>query len=67
MTKVDYREYMSKLGFASKHFKDWINDIVFAGGVKFPYHPDEFLTKLKVSDKFATMFFEIEDDFLQLL
>jgi len=59
MSKNDYREFVSTLGFSSKYFKDWINESVFKGGVKFPYHPEEFLTKLKIADKSAHMFFEI--------
>lgn len=46
MSQNDYREFISTLGFSSKYFKQWINQYIFAGGVKFPYKPTEFKTDL---------------------
>ena len=63
MTKNEYREFVSTLGFSSKYFKNWMNNVVFKGGAKFPYHPDEFLTKIKIGDNYGVIFFEIEDEF----
>jgi len=47
MTKNEYREFISTLGFSSKYFKDWINRAVFADGTKLPYKLNEFKTDIK--------------------
>ena len=67
MSKNEYREFISTLGFSARYWKDWINQSVFKGGVWFPYKPDEFLTDLKFQEKSAHLFFELEPEIASLL
>ena len=67
MTKNEYREFISTLGFSSKYFRDWINSAVFKDGVALPYRLDEFKTDIKFQDKSMHMFFEIEENFAETL
>ena len=67
ISKNEYREFLHTLGFSAKYFKNWINESVFKGKTRFPYKPEEFLTKLKFANKSVHLFFEIENEFLQLL
>lgn len=67
MTPKEYREFISALGFSAKYFRDWINESVFAGTVRLPYRPNELLTRVKFQDKSAHVFFEIENEFLQMM
>jgi hypothetical protein len=47
MTKNEYREFISTLGFSAKYFRDWINTSVFKDGVALPYKLSEFKTDIK--------------------
>ena len=47
VTKNEYREFISTLGFSAKYFKDWINSSVFKDGVALPYKLTEFKTDIK--------------------
>jgi hypothetical protein len=67
MTKNEYREFISTLGFSAKYFRDWINSAVFKDGVALPYRIDEFKTDIKFQDKSMHMFFEIEENFSEAL
>ena len=63
MTKNEYREFISTLGFSAKYFRDWINQSVFKDGTRLPYSLKEFKTDVKFQDKSMHMFFEIEQEF----
>ena len=67
MTRNDYRNFISSLGSSARYWKNWMNNYVFKDGVRFPYHPDEFLTDLRFQEKSAHMFFEIKDGMTDLL
>lgn len=67
LSKNEYREFISTLGFSARYWKDWINQSVFKGGVRFPYKPNEFLTDLKFQAKSAHLFFELEPEIANLL
>lgn len=40
MTKNEYREFLTTLGFSAKYFKDWLNKDVFKDGLNLPYRLD---------------------------
>lgn len=67
ITKNEYREFMSTLGFTAKYFKDWLNSDEFKGGIALPFNLKEFKTDVKFQDKSMHMFFEIESDFAGFL
>jgi hypothetical protein len=48
MTKNEYREFISTLGFSAKYFRDWINASVFKDGIALPYNLSEFKTDIKL-------------------
>jgi hypothetical protein len=47
VTKNEYREFISTLGFSANYFKEWINKSVFKDGVALPYKLSEFKTDIK--------------------
>ena len=38
MTKNEYREFISTLGFSSKYFKNWVNTSVLQDGLALPFN-----------------------------
>ena len=46
MTKNEYREFISTLGFSSKYFKNWVNTSVLQDGLALPFNLQEFKTDI---------------------
>ena len=66
MTKNEYREFISTLGFSAKYFRDYVNQYIFKDGTRLPYSLKEFKTDVKFQDKSMHMFFEIEQEFAEM-
>jgi hypothetical protein len=40
MNSNDYREFVSTFGFTMNWMKKWLNEVVWANGMYFPYSPE---------------------------
>jgi len=41
MTESEYREFISTFGFSQNFMKNWMNNVAFKNGIRFPYKADE--------------------------
>jgi len=47
LTENEYREFLSTFGFSLNYLKKYLNDVVFRGGIKFPFNIEEVYTSLE--------------------
>lgn len=65
MSKNDYKEFLSQLGFWMNHIKKWLNTDILKHGVLFPYGVDEFKSKVYFKEKSMHITLEVEDEAAQ--
>lgn len=61
MTKNEYREFLSTLGFNMNFMKKWMNDVTLRGGVNMPFTMNEIYTTVDFQPKSAHIFMEVEE------
>lgn len=61
MSDYEYRKFLSTFGFTMNELKKWLNELVLAGGVAFPYKMDQLDTRFAFREDRLHIFLEFEE------
>lgn len=62
LTTNEYREFLSTFGFTMTFLKKYMNDLVFRGGINFPFGMDEIYTTLEFNEGQMHVIIDVQEE-----